>query len=110
LFNFTNGGKWYSEFSEEDWRSFNNEDFKNRIIKNDFLEGSDKRQEIVFIGCDFESEKLEMLLDECLLTDEELEYNEKYWNEMEDPFHLKSKLSVHELVDNDFNPKDEIIF
>lgn len=47
----------------------------------------DCRQEIVLIGRNMDEEALTMMLDECLLTDEEVESDERKWHKnFEDPF------------------------
>ena len=50
-------------------------------------ENGDCRQEFVLIGQDMDQKALSAMLDECLLTEEELASNEKEWqNEFSDPF------------------------
>lgn len=46
----------------------------------------DMRQELVFIGQGLEREKLIAHLNECLLTEDEMEQGRDYWLSLEDPF------------------------
>jgi len=62
-----------------------------RVWKGD---NGDCRQEIVLIGQNMDSEALTEMLDDCLLTEEEIATNEKKWNELfPDPF-PKWKMAV----------------
>lgn len=45
----------------------------------------DRRQEIVFIGIDMDRPVIESLLEDCLLTDEELELGPAVWAQFDDP-------------------------
>ena len=50
-------------------------------------ENGDCRQEIVLIGQNMDREALTAMLDDCLLTEEEVEINEKKWRKLfPDPF------------------------
>lgn len=75
------GGIWIASLPKEE---------RNKIIREDpslqerWLEPwGDRMQELVFIGIDMDQEKIEKLLDACLLTEEELA---EPWNGMFDPF------------------------
>ena len=47
----------------------------------------DCRQEIVLIGREMDQEALTAMLDDCLLTDDEISTDEKNWNiQFSDPF------------------------
>ncbi|MEM9791132.1 MAG: zinc metallochaperone GTPase ZigA [Planctomycetota bacterium] len=46
----------------------------------------DRRQEVVMIGVRMDEAKVRLLLDACLLTDEEMALGPAGWEELEDPF------------------------
>lgn len=46
----------------------------------------DMRQELVFIGQNLDRSRFVSLLDDCLLTDEELLAGQHYWKQLPDPF------------------------
>ena len=46
----------------------------------------DMRQELVFIGQGLEKEKIIKLLDDCLLTTDDLLMGRKHWETFNDPF------------------------
>ncbi len=57
-------------------------------IERVWMDGNgDCRQELVLIGRDMDPQALTLMLDECLLTEEELSTNEQTWNlDFIDPF------------------------
>ena len=71
-------GKWWATIPREQMDKFFDGEMaheKERILREDFVseEFGDRRQELVFIGIDVDKEAITKALDECLLTDEELE-------------------------------------
>lgn len=70
-------GRWWASVDEERMREFfvTNPAECDRILSQDFVseEFGDRRQEIVFIGVDLDQTAIQTALDECLLTDEEME-------------------------------------
>ena len=56
-------------------------------IKEKWVEPfGDMRQELVFIGQGLNQDKITELLDQCLLSDDDLLKGRKYWSKFEDPF------------------------
>jgi G3E family GTPase len=71
------GGRWWASVDRELMKDFfaDNPAEYGRILAEDFVtdEFGDRRQEIVFIGVNLQEERIRKALDECLLTDEELD-------------------------------------
>lgn len=71
-------GKWWASIPQEQMEFFFDEDNKvekERILREDFVseEFGDRRQELVFIGMGIDQEAITNALNECLLTDEEMQ-------------------------------------
>ncbi|EMY6775131.1 TPA: zinc metallochaperone GTPase ZigA [Vibrio alginolyticus] len=77
-------GMFWKAIPKEEWPTA--QDYLDAI--NDiWLEPyGDMRQELVFIGQGLEQEKLIARLNECLLTEDEMEQGLDYWLSLEDPF------------------------
>ncbi|ELB2874631.1 zinc metallochaperone GTPase ZigA [Vibrio alginolyticus] len=77
-------GMFWKAIPKEEWPTA--QDYLDAI--NDIWQEpyGDMRQELVFIGQGLEQEKLIARLNECLLTEDEMEQGLDYWLSLEDPF------------------------
>ncbi|MFH4668551.1 zinc metallochaperone GTPase ZigA [Vibrio alginolyticus] len=77
-------GMCWKAIPKEEWPT--DQDYLDAI--NDIWQEpyGDMRQELVFIGQGLEQEKLIARLNECLLTEDEMEQGLDYWLSLEDPF------------------------
>ncbi|MCR9601178.1 zinc metallochaperone GTPase ZigA [Vibrio alginolyticus] len=77
-------GMFWKAIPKEEWPT--DQDYLEAI--NDIWQEpyGDMRQELVFIGQGLEQEKLIARLNECLLTEDEMEQGLDYWLSLEDPF------------------------
>lgn len=77
-------GMFWKAIPKEEWPT--DQDYLDAI--NDIWQEpyGDMRQELVFIGQGLEQEKLITRLNECLLTEDEMEQGLDYWLSLEDPF------------------------
>jgi len=79
-------GSWWAATPEEDWPI---EETEIAGIRSSFAgEYGDRRQELVFIGQGLDQERIESLVDRCLLTDSEFAEGPSAWLELEDPLPL----------------------
>ncbi|KAF5006934.1 hypothetical protein FDECE_6710 [Fusarium decemcellulare] len=73
MLTMTGGRPWFCTLSPEEYTTGDEE--VDSLVQHDIKKGGewgDRRQEIVFIGENLDRKRLEALLDECLLTDDEL--------------------------------------
>lgn len=77
-------GMFWKAIPKEEWPT--DQDYLDAI--NDIWQEpyGDMRQELVFIGQGLEQQKLIARLNECLLTEDEMEQGLDYWLSLEDPF------------------------
>ncbi|MEM8864409.1 MAG: GTP-binding protein [Planctomycetota bacterium] len=80
-------GLWWSAAPEEEWPEDSPENAELLADIRQEFDGpyGDRRQEIVFIGIDMDRPVIESLLEDCLLTDEEMEQGPTAWANYEDP-------------------------
>lgn len=77
-------GYWWASAPEEEWPE--DEDSIMRI-KSEFSGAfGDRRQELVFIGNAMKESSIRQILEECLLTDLELDQGTDAWEQFSDPF------------------------
>eukprot|EP01127_Copromyxa_protea_P019872 TRINITY_DN653_c0_g1_i1.p1 TRINITY_DN653_c0_g1~~TRINITY_DN653_c0_g1_i1.p1 ORF type:complete len:443 (+),score=132.71 TRINITY_DN653_c0_g1_i1:1319-2647(+) len=81
VWSVTSDTEWFCNIPEAEWVGHPDR------IKKDFVDGlGDKRQEIVFIGINMDKDLILKVLNDCLLTDDELALGAEAWEEFEDPF------------------------
>ncbi|CAL1125136.1 unnamed protein product [Cladocopium goreaui] len=80
-------GLWWAAVPREEWAQHFEEDEEVLASIQDEFEGTygDRRQEIVFIGMDLDRPVIESLLEECLLTDDEMAEGPDAWLQYSDP-------------------------
>ncbi|EOX4788896.1 zinc metallochaperone GTPase ZigA [Vibrio alginolyticus] len=77
-------GMFWKAIPKEEWPT--DQDYLDAINEIWQEPYGDMRQELVFIGQGLEQEKLIARLNECLLTEDEMEQGLDYWLSLEDPF------------------------
>ncbi|MEM6603056.1 MAG: zinc metallochaperone GTPase ZigA [Pseudomonadota bacterium] len=77
-------GKWWANIPKDNWPQ---DDVWKEIMQDIWQKPyGDRRQEIVFIGTDMDEAALTAKLDQCTLTDKEMEKGHEAWQELNDPF------------------------
>ena len=76
-------GFWWAAAPEEEWPD--EEELIAEIRDNFSGPHGDRHQELVFIGQGLDQQRIEDILDRCLLTDCEFSQNLSVWAEFEDP-------------------------
>lgn len=83
-FGFDPAGEWWAAVPLDDWPS---DPAAQAEIRSAFVAPyGDRRQELVFIGVDLDRPLLQSVLNECLLTDEEMAAGVTSWAQYADPF------------------------
>jgi G3E family GTPase len=82
-FNLSPAGLWWAAADRDEWP----EEGEYRLEVDAFWEEpyGDRRQELVFIGIDLDRQRLIRLLDDCLLTSQEMALGPEGWAELTDP-------------------------
>ncbi|UXM95849.1 GTP-binding protein [Bartonella sp. HY329] len=76
-------GRWWSSVPKNKWPE--NPQWREMMTEKMDPIWGDRRQEIVFIGCDPMDEKmLRICLDDCLIADDNFNFSE--WQKLDDPF------------------------
>lgn len=83
LRNLNASGMWWGSVDPTQWPEQIQQKFREEKWDPFFM---DRRQEIVIIGREMDKQAITKSLDECLLTDKEMEMGIDAWMEFEDPF------------------------
>lgn len=83
-FQFDPTGEWWTAVPRDDWPD--DEVARQEILAVFRPPFGDRRQELVFIGIEFDQARLQARLEECLLSDEELAAGPQHWSTFADPF------------------------
>ncbi|PJF29773.1 MAG: hypothetical protein CUN52_06665 [Phototrophicales bacterium] len=75
-------GMWWADVPEAEYP----DDMHDELLSQMVGEFGDRRQELVFIGVDFDEDALRQKLDACLLTDAEMQQGYRRWAVYRDPF------------------------
>jgi len=89
-------GFWWASAPREAWPT--EADQHQRIIASYVEPFGDRRQELVFIGTSLDKDALAARLDECLLTDAEMDDGPLVWETYPDPFprwSVKAAAEIH---------------
>ena len=76
-------GYWWAAAPDEEWPE--DEDQIAEIRTNFVGEYGDRKQQLVFIGQQLDQNRIESMLDDCLLTDDEFAQGPAVWEKYEDP-------------------------
>jgi G3E family GTPase len=79
-------GMWWAAAPQEYWPS--DQETIHQIETLFVGDYGDRRQEIVFIGVDMDKDRICKNLDACLVTDQDFEKGQHFWNTFDNPFLL----------------------
>jgi G3E family GTPase len=78
-------GRWWAALPREEWPADDPETLQE--LESQWVEPfGDRRQELVIIGQDLDEALVRSVLDECLLTDDEMQLSVEEWSQFDDPF------------------------
>ena len=77
-------GLWWDAVPKSRWPE--DEESRHEIKKNFSRQHGDRRQEIVLIGINMNKKKLTKMLDDCLVTNEQMQLGKIAWKKLKDPF------------------------
>jgi len=77
-------GMFWRAVPEKNWPE--DEESRQLIMENWVEPFGDMRQELVFIGQDMDETQVKTMLDDCLISDQELLAGKALWETMQDPF------------------------
>jgi G3E family GTPase len=87
-------GKWWAAAPKSAWPD--SEDHVQSIMKEWQEPFGDRRHQLVFIGVDMNREKIEQMLNECLMTEDEIAMGEDSWKKIQNPFPNWAELFDHQ--------------
>jgi G3E family GTPase len=77
-------GLWWDAVPKSQWPE--DEESRYEIKKNFSGQHGDRRQEIVLIGINMDKKNLTKILDDCLVTNEQMQLGKVSWKKLRDPF------------------------
>ncbi len=77
-------GRWWRFVDKTHWPE--DPETVSEIMQHWHPESGDCRQELVFIGQQLDATRLHQDLDKCLLSDDEMQLEPAYWQQLPDPF------------------------
>lgn len=90
LCNFDAAGNWWAAVPKDSWMQ---DEETLEAIEDSWVEPyGDRRQELVIIGTKMNQKKIIETLDECLLSDEELNQDPESWKIWDDPFYKQIEM------------------
>ncbi len=105
ILEFSFAGFWYATMTKDEIKK--DKDTWNDISAIWEEPFGDRRQELVFIGMDYNREKMILELDKALLSDEEMNLSFEDWAKFEDPF-PKWDIMDEDIYDSKKNFQEEL--